>query len=112
MAASASSQTYRRARKTQTLGDANEVWPRSALRRRSGDTTSKGHPVMLCYSCFEQGTERPAVALCRSCDAGLCLDHLRATAAHFATSHMLDSCHHDTWTATEHAPHADLLSRL
>ena len=50
---------------------------------------------MLCYSCFEQGTERPAVALCRSCNAGLCLDHLRATAAHFATSHILDSCHHD-----------------
>ena len=53
---------------------------------------------MLCYSCFEQGTERPAVALCRSCNAGLCLDHLRATAAHLATSHILDSCHHDTWT--------------
>ena len=59
---------------------------------------------MLCYSCFEQGTERPAVVLCRSCHAGLCIDHLRATAAHFATSHMLDSCHHDTWTATERPP--------
>jgi len=66
---------------------------------------------MLCYSCFEQGTERPAVALCRSCSAGLCLDHLRATAAHFATSHMLDSCRHDTWTATEHPPRADQPSR-
>ena len=66
---------------------------------------------MLCYSCVEQGNERPAVALCRSCNAGLCLDHLRATAAHFATSHMLDSCHHDTWTAPEHPPHAELSSR-
>ena len=60
---------------------------------------------MLCYSCFEQGTERPAVALCRSCNAGLCMDHLRATAAHFATSHMLDSCHHDTWTAPARGAH-------
>ncbi|MGH2804003.1 MAG: DUF2180 family protein [Thermoleophilaceae bacterium] len=56
---------------------------------------------MLCYSCAEKGTDQPAVALCRSCNAGLCLDHLRATAAHFASSHMLDTCHHDTWTVTE-----------
>jgi hypothetical protein len=56
---------------------------------------------MLCYVCAEQGTDQPAVAVCRSCNAGLCLTHLRATAAHFASSHMLDSCHHDTWTVTE-----------
>jgi hypothetical protein len=56
---------------------------------------------MLCYLCAEQGTDQPAVALCRSCNAGLCLVHLRATAAHFASSHILDYCHHDTWTATE-----------
>lgn len=55
---------------------------------------------MLCYSCAERGDERPAVALCRSCSAGLCLTHLRATATHLASSHMLDSCHHDTWTVT------------
>ena len=53
---------------------------------------------MLCYVCAEQGTDQPAVALCRSCNAGLCLTHLRATAEHFASSHMLDDCHHDTWT--------------
>ena len=47
---------------------------------------------MLCYPCAELGTDRPAVALCRSCNAALCLDHLRATAAHFASSHMLDTC--------------------
>lgn len=56
---------------------------------------------MLCYSCAKEGTNQSAVALCHSCNAGLCLDHLRATAAHFASSHMLDSCHHDTWTVTE-----------
>jgi hypothetical protein len=55
---------------------------------------------MLCYACAEGGIERPAVALCRSCNAGLCLVHLRETAAHFASSHMLDTCKHDTWTAT------------
>lgn len=53
---------------------------------------------MLCYSCAEQGIDRPAVALCRSCSAGLCMDHLRETASRFASSHMLDTCHHDTWT--------------
>lgn len=59
---------------------------------------------MLCYCCAEHGTDRPAVALCRSCNAGLCLAHLRATATHLASSHMLDSCHHDTWTATHGLP--------
>ena len=55
---------------------------------------------MLCYPCAERGTDQPAVALCRSCNAGLCLEHLRATATHFASSHILDTCQHDTWTAT------------
>ena len=55
---------------------------------------------MLCYSCADEGVDRPAVALCRSCNAGLCLDHLRATAAHLASSNMLDTCHHDTCTST------------
>jgi len=61
---------------------------------------------MLCYSCAEQGIDQPAVALCRSCSAGLCLAHLRETASRFASSHMLDTCHHDTWDATKH-PHAE-----
>ena len=55
---------------------------------------------MYCYPCVERGIDKPAVALCRSCSAGLCVDHLRATAAPFASSHMLDSCQHDTWTLT------------
>ena len=52
---------------------------------------------MLCYCCAERGIERSAVALCRDCSAGLCLDHLRETASRFATGHMLETCHHDTW---------------
>jgi hypothetical protein len=55
---------------------------------------------MNCYCCIEQGIERPAVALCRSCGAGLCLTHVRRTAARLASSHILDSCHHDTWIVT------------
>jgi hypothetical protein len=55
---------------------------------------------MQCYVCIEEGVDRPAVALCRSCSAGLCLDHLRDTAAHFASDHILAPCHHDTWTNT------------
>ena len=71
---------------------------------------------MLCYPCIELGTDRPAVALCQGWNAGLCLGvpdqytlgHLRATAAHYASSHMLDSCHHDTWTVSERPSSAAL----
>jgi hypothetical protein len=53
---------------------------------------------MHCYPCAERGVDRSAVALCRNCSAGLCLEHLRETAAHFASDHILAQCHHDTWT--------------
>ena len=56
---------------------------------------------MLCYPCIELGTDQSAVALCHGGNAGLCLDHLCATAAPYASSHVLDSCHHDTWTVTD-----------
>lgn len=59
---------------------------------------------MQCYSCAEQGVDRPAVALRRACSAGLCLDHLRETAAHFASDHILATCHHDTWSNTRSSP--------
>jgi hypothetical protein len=65
----------------------------------------KDNPIMLCYSCAEEGIDRPAVALCRSCTAGLCMEHLRATASHLASSHILDGCHHDTWIATKPPMH-------
>jgi hypothetical protein len=54
---------------------------------------------MHCYVCAKQGVEQAAVALCRSCSAGLCLQHLRETATQFASDHILAPCHHDTWTA-------------
>lgn len=54
---------------------------------------------MLCYSCAEEGIDRGAVALCQSCAAGLCMEHLRATASRSASGHILDGCHHDTWIA-------------
>jgi hypothetical protein len=56
---------------------------------------------MLCYSCARNGVERPAVALCTSCSAGLCLEHLRKTSARFASDNALAACHHDTWTASD-----------
>jgi len=65
---------------------------------------------MYCYPCAEHGVNQPAVALCRSCRAGLCLNHLRETAAKFAADEhlspgiMSDTCHHDTWATTNTAP--------
>jgi hypothetical protein len=43
---------------------------------------------MLCYPCDERGIDQPTVALCRSYGAGV------------ASSHMLDTCQHDTSTLT------------
>jgi hypothetical protein len=56
---------------------------------------------MHCYVCAEQEVERPAVALCRTCSAGLCLEHLRETAARFAQGNMYEYCHHDTWAESK-----------
>lgn len=56
---------------------------------------------MQCYSCAEQGVDRPAVALGRACSAGLCLDHLRDTAAPFASDHMLAPMDHDQDTPND-----------
>jgi hypothetical protein len=57
---------------------------------------------VLCYPCKKQGVDEPAVALCRSCTAGLCLEHLRETASRIAASHILATCDHDTWTPHGH----------
>lgn len=51
---------------------------------------------MLCYECAKGGDERQAVALCRSCSAGLSLDHLRDAAAS-APANALAGCGHETW---------------
>ena len=60
---------------------------------------------MQCYSCAQRGIDRQAVALCRTCSAGLCLEHLRETAEHFATDHILATCQHDTWIKMPAARH-------
>ena len=54
---------------------------------------------MSCYVCAEHGVEQPTVALCRTCSAGLCLEHLRQTATRLQSDGILASCHHDTWRA-------------
>ena len=51
---------------------------------------------------------RAALKILVGSNAGPRLDHLCATAAHYASSHMLDSCHHDTQTATERPSSAAL----
>jgi hypothetical protein len=63
---------------------------------------------MHCYVCAEQGVEQPAVALCRSCSAGLCRQHLRETATQFASDHILAPCHHNTWTAINTGQERDI----
>jgi hypothetical protein len=35
---------------------------------------------MYCFECARAGSDTTAVAVCRSCNAGLCLDHLRDAA--------------------------------
>jgi hypothetical protein len=54
-----------------------------------------------CYECSKSGVEKPAVAICRSCSAGLCLEHLRETAAYLPTGGIRYSCAHDTWSASK-----------
>lgn len=61
---------------------------------------------MLCYCCAKDGIEEPAVALCRSCKAGLCLHHLRETTARAEARNVLNICHHDTWAVSKKPPRA------
>ena len=53
---------------------------------------------MDCYECAKGGVERHAVALCRSCGAGLCMDHLEQTASYLATGAIRTECAHGTWS--------------
>jgi uncharacterized protein DUF2180 len=56
---------------------------------------------MLCYPCAKNGVARHAVALCTSCSAGLCREHLRETAAQLASDNPFAGCRHDTWAAVD-----------
>jgi predicted nucleic acid binding AN1-type Zn finger protein len=55
---------------------------------------------MQCYECAKAGRSEEAVAICRSCSAGLCLRHVRETAAYGANLTSWASCPHDTWTGS------------
>jgi Uncharacterized protein conserved in archaea (DUF2180) len=59
---------------------------------------------MLCYPCAQNGVERQAVALCTSCSAGLCQEHLHETATQLASDNPFAGCRHDTWTAAPGRP--------
>lgn len=52
---------------------------------------------MNCFECARSGSKTTAVALCRDCQAGLCLDHLRAAATAPAKGGTYTSCAHVTW---------------
>jgi Uncharacterized protein conserved in archaea (DUF2180) len=52
---------------------------------------------MDCYECAIGGIGRHAVALCRSCGAGLCMEHLRQTSSYLATGAIRPACSHGIW---------------
>jgi hypothetical protein len=54
---------------------------------------------MLCYPCAKNGVERQSVALCTSCSAGLCQEHLSETAMQLASDNPFAGCRHETWAA-------------
>lgn len=55
---------------------------------------------MECYVCATGNEHVVAVASCPSCQAGLCLAHVRRLAAARSGGTAL-SCDHLTWSATE-----------
>lgn len=57
---------------------------------------------MNCYVCATKDMrDVPAVALCRHCDAGLCLTHLRVAASTQQAGGLNLACTHDTWARFE-----------
>src|SRR4051812_1066389 len=64
------------------IGDRRQARDASVMAER---TTTPEEITMRCYECAKLGTAEPAVAVCRSCSAGLCLTHLRETANFMAT---------------------------
>lgn len=49
---------------------------------------------MLCHECIMKGEERPAVAICKFCQVGLCKEHLVALYREPATVPQY-SCRHN-----------------
>lgn len=60
---------------------------------------------MNCYVCATKDMrDTPAVALCKHCDAGLCLNHLRVAASTQQAGGLNFACTHDTWTQLAGSP--------
>lgn len=79
-----------------------KAWPNSAIPSRNA---SEPEEVQVnCYECATAGTGAPAVAICFSCNAGLCLTHVRETAnlSHPGGTSVAVGCIHDTWSG--HTP--------
>jgi hypothetical protein len=55
---------------------------------------------MDCYECAKRADNVAAVAVCRGCGAGLCMDHLHEE-ANRTVGGMNVSCEHDTWRPSE-----------
>ena len=54
---------------------------------------------MECYVCARGNVRQPAVALCKSCSAGLCVGHLRDAARELDRGGLMPTCRHGTWIA-------------
>jgi hypothetical protein len=55
---------------------------------------------MNCYECATQQRQTPAVAICKHCSVGLCMDHL-AESRGFSAGGMRVACPHLLPTADE-----------
>jgi hypothetical protein len=67
---------------------------------------------MNCYECAKRESTTPAVSVCRTCGAGLCLEHTREAAMHLVGGTHFD-CPHDTLRppATPHVDDAAVSAR-
>ena len=63
---------------------------------------------MNCYVCATRGNTVPAVASCKKCAAGLCLEHVREAALDHPAGGTIFACSHDTWSeSVAHTEAAD-----
>jgi hypothetical protein len=53
---------------------------------------------MNCYPCATQGRTTASVALCKHCNAALCMTHVEAANDYRTHQPGLVSCDHTTWT--------------
>jgi hypothetical protein len=52
---------------------------------------------MNCFECAKDASTTAAVALCRHCNAGLCMEHLREAATDRSRGGLQATCRHSTW---------------